>query len=190
MEQNLHMQPATWLVSRELTEAAGPWDIRLSLDDDGEYFCRVLLASDGTRFVEGTKTFYRASGSQSLSMVDGSAKKLESQFLSMQLHVRYLKSLEESDRTRAACLRYLATWFPCFYPERADLVEQLQQLAASLGGKLEAPRLSWKYAWIGTVFGQTSAKRTQMQYNRWKASLIRSWDKALFQFERRNPSGR
>src|SRR5205814_1114554 len=34
LDQNLYMQPATWLVSRELSEAAGPWDTRLSLDDD------------------------------------------------------------------------------------------------------------------------------------------------------------
>ena len=44
MGQNLHMPPATWLVSRELAEAAGPWDIRLSFDDDGEYFCRAVVA--------------------------------------------------------------------------------------------------------------------------------------------------
>src|SRR5215468_4372384 len=30
MGQNLHMQTATWLVSRELTDAAGPWNTRLS----------------------------------------------------------------------------------------------------------------------------------------------------------------
>src|SRR5260370_15243171 len=30
MGENLHMQTATWLVSRELTEDAGPWDTRLS----------------------------------------------------------------------------------------------------------------------------------------------------------------
>src|SRR5215469_7004727 len=42
MAQNLHMQTATWLVSRELTEAAGPWDTRLCNVGDGEYFCRVL----------------------------------------------------------------------------------------------------------------------------------------------------
>jgi glycosyltransferase involved in cell wall biosynthesis len=54
MEQNLHMQNATWLVSRELAEAAGPWDTRFHFDQDGEYFCRVLLASEGTRFVPGT----------------------------------------------------------------------------------------------------------------------------------------
>ena len=40
--ENLHMQNATWLVSRELAEAAGPWDTRLDFDQDGEYFCRVL----------------------------------------------------------------------------------------------------------------------------------------------------
>ena len=36
MEHGVFMQTATWLVSRELTEAAGPWDTRLLGDDDGE----------------------------------------------------------------------------------------------------------------------------------------------------------
>src|SRR5260221_5780929 len=52
MGENLHMQTATWLTSRELAEAAGPWDTRLISDDDGEYYCRALLASNGTRFVQ------------------------------------------------------------------------------------------------------------------------------------------
>src|ERR1019366_4379460 len=42
MGNNLHMQTATGLTSRELPEAAGPWDTRLLSDDDCEYFCRVL----------------------------------------------------------------------------------------------------------------------------------------------------
>src|SRR5438552_18444814 len=66
-EQNLHMQTATWLVSRELTEAAGPWDERLLNNDDGEYFCRVLTASRGVRFVADAKVFYRAAGASTLS---------------------------------------------------------------------------------------------------------------------------
>jgi len=57
MGENLHMQTATWLTSRELTEAAGFWDTRLLSDDDGEYFCRVLLASAGTRFVLQSRVF-------------------------------------------------------------------------------------------------------------------------------------
>ena len=113
------MQTATWLVSRELTQAAGPWDTRLSLDDDGEYFCRVVLASDAIRFVPEAKVFYRQPGFDRLSSIDQSDKKLESQFLSMQLHVEYLRSLEESERVRAASLTYLQTWFGCF-PKRAQ----------------------------------------------------------------------
>src|SRR5437879_8909068 len=76
MGQNLHMQTATWLVSRELTEAAGPWDTRLLADDDGEYFCRVLLASDGVRFVPEARVYYRESGSNTLSCLRRSQRKL------------------------------------------------------------------------------------------------------------------
>jgi glycosyltransferase involved in cell wall biosynthesis len=180
MVENLHMPPATWVVSRELTQAAGPWDTRLSLDDDGEYFCRVIMASDGIRFVPNTKVFYRVSGSGSLSSIDESEKKLTSQFLSMQLHVGYVRSLEDSERVRAACLSYLQMRFINFYPERAAFVEQLQQLAATLGGRLEAPQLPWKYSCMQKVFGWRMVKRTRRRYNRWKSSVIRSWHKALF----------
>src|ERR1700676_2498236 len=67
IDQNIHMQTGTWLVSRELTEAAGPWNTQLLGDDDGEYFCRILLCSDGVRFVPEAKVYYRASGASSLS---------------------------------------------------------------------------------------------------------------------------
>src|SRR6266487_143442 len=183
--QNLHMPPATWLVLRELTEAAGPWDTRLSLDDDGEYFCRVILASDAIRFVPNAKVYYRASVSGSLSSKDESDKKLVSQFLSMQLHVGYVRSLEDSERVRAACLNYLQSRFLRFYPERVAFVEQLQQLAAILGGRLEVPQLSWNYSWMQKVFGWKAAKRARQYYNRCKSAAIRFWDKSCFMWKGR-----
>jgi glycosyltransferase involved in cell wall biosynthesis len=184
--QNLHMPPATWLVPRELTDAAGPWDTRLSLDDDGEYFCRVILASDAIRFVPHAKVFYRASGSGSLSSIDQSEKKLISQFISIQVHVGYVRSLEDSERVRAACLNYLQSRFLRFYPERVAFVKQMQQLAASLGGRLEIPKLSWKYSWIRKTFGWKAAKRARQHYNRCKSAAIRFWDKILFYVEGSN----
>jgi hypothetical protein len=63
----------------------------------------------------------------------------------MQLHMRYLRSLEDSERVRAACLMYLQSNVIDFYPLRLDIVEQMQQTVKELGGQLEAPRLSWKY---------------------------------------------
>lgn len=187
MRENLYMQTATWLTSRELTNLAGPWDVRLMGDDDGEYFCRVILASEGIRFVPGAKVFYRISPSNRWSYIGHSDKKKDAQFLSMQLHVKYLESLEESDRVRAACITYLQNWLLNFYPERPDLVQQLEKLAASLGGRLEVPRLRWKYAWIKPLFGWGPAKYAQLVLPELKASMMRSWDGVMHHLENSDP---
>ena len=186
MGQNLHMQPASWLVSRELTETAGPWDTRLTLDDDGEYFCRVILASEGTRFIWGARSYYRRSGFQSLSNVDGSNKKFDSQFLSMRLHIGYLRSLEDSELARVTCVRYLENWLPCFYPERMDLFKEAEQLVVALGGRLKVPRFSWKYTWIETLFTRRAAKQARLRYNEAKWSLLKAWDRALFRLDKQS----
>lgn len=181
MGQNLFMQTATWLVSRELTEAAGPWNTELLGDDDGEYFCRVLLQSDGVQFVPDAKVYYRASGASSLSYVGRSDKKREAQWRSMQLHIQYLRSLEDSARVRDACVTYMRNWLTVFHPERPDIVQQAERKARELGGHLQLPFLSWKYSWIKSVFGWGLAKRAQVSLPRLKWALIRFWDKALFQ---------
>jgi len=183
MGENLHMQTATWLVTRELTEAAGPWDTRLSNDDDGEYFCRVILASDGIRFVPEGGVFYRITTSKRLSYIGGSDKKKDAMCLSMRLHVKYLQSLEDSDRVRAACITYLQYWLIQFYPERPDIVGELLELAKELGGTLETPRLSWKYAWLKPLFGFRFAKHTQTVLPQLKESLKRSFDKVAYQLQ-------
>lgn len=189
MGENLHMQTATWLTSRELAEAAGPWDTRLISDDDGEYFCRVLLASEGTRFVPKARVFYRITSSNRWSYIGTSDKKKDAMLLSMKLHIRYLRSLEESERVRKACLNYMQTWYPNFYPDRPDIVAELQGLAAQLQGHLEVPRLRWKYAWMKPIFGSKAAKRAQMVLPQLKASLIRNWDKAMYRLETRGAAG-
>lgn len=179
LRDNVWMQTAVWLVSRELSEAAGSWDGRLLGDDDGEYFGRIMQHCDGVWFVPGSKVFYRRAF-ESLSYIGTSQKKLEAQFLSIQLSVKYIRSMEDSPRVRAACVSLLNTWLMSYYPERLDIVEKLAQMAAELGGKLDAPRISWKYAGIQKCFGWVAAKRAQARYNRMKTSLLRGLDRAMF----------
>jgi glycosyltransferase involved in cell wall biosynthesis len=185
LDANLFMQTAVWLVSRELTEAAGPWDTQLSYDDDGEYFARVLLASEGTRFVPEARVLYRLSGAGSLSYIGRSHRKQDSLFRSMQLHVQYLRSREDSERTRAACLKYLQRNLVYFYPERTELVRQLEELAMSLGGKLNAPALPAKYAWLQKAFGWDFAKRASSVLPRLRWSAVRTWDRTLYSLQKR-----
>ena len=101
----------------------------------------------------------------------------------MKLHIHYLRSLEESERVRRACLAYMQNWFENFYPERPDIVAELQDLAAQLHGRLETPRLRWKYAWLRKIFGYETAKHAQLYFPMLRASVMRSWDRALFRLE-------
>lgn len=187
-ENNVHMQTATWLVSRELTQAAGAWDARLLNNDDGEYFCRVLGASNGVRFVQGVNVSYRQVGSSCLSYVGQSNKKIEAHVLGIRLQIGFLRSLEDSERVRAACLRHLQNCFICCYPGKAEIAQELQQLASSLGSQLPLPTVPWKYALIRKLFGFAAAHHAQLYYNQVKCSLLREWDKIMYSVERLNMS--
>jgi glycosyltransferase involved in cell wall biosynthesis len=187
--QNLHQQPATWLVSRELTQTVGPWNEQLSLDDDGEYFCRVVRASEKVHFVSGARCFYRATGAGSLSVANASDRKLESQWRAMQLQVEYLRSLEDSPRTRAACLIYLQNFLEYLHPWRPDLIAAAERLAESLGGRLQPPQLRWKYAWLENILGRPAAARAQQSLPYLKLAVQRSWDRAWSRWERGAPAG-
>jgi PST family polysaccharide transporter len=180
MGQNVYMQTATWLVSRELVEAAGPWDVRLLGDDDGEYFSRVLLACDGIRFVSGAKVYYRTFGHNSLSYIGRFPRKVDAHWLSMKLHIHYLRSLEESPRVRAACLEYMRNSLIYFYPDRPDIVRQAEQLAMEMGEELGAPRVSWKYWWMGKIFGWRCVKPVQEFVRNVRSPMEKHLDKLLY----------
>jgi glycosyltransferase involved in cell wall biosynthesis len=185
MGQNHHMQTDNWLVSRTLSEAAGPWDRRLWRDNDGEYFCRVILASDGIRFVKEARSYYRAAGVKSISYIAGSDKKLESLFLSMKLHISYLLSLEDSERTRAVCIKFIENWLFEFYPFRLDLAEQLKSIAAGLGREVGDPHLSWKYDWIVRHFGWRAGRKIQLLLPKMRRLSVIALDRALAKIEER-----
>jgi len=188
IEQNLHMQTATWLVSRKLSLAAGPWNTKLLGDDDGEYFARVMMACESIRFVSDARVYYRRPGQTSLSHIGRSNKKLEAQFASMLLNIDYVRRMDDGPRGRRACVTYLQNWLTCFYPDRPDIVQRAQDLARELGGQLATPSLSWKYAWIQKIAGWDNAKKAQGLWAKVKSSLIRNWDFFLFSLQGKGKS--
>jgi len=69
-------------------------------------------------------------------------------------------------------------------------VSELQTLATEFNGHLEVPRLRWKYAWMKPIFGFKAAKSAEMALPQLKASVIRSWDKAMYRLEGREVAAR
>jgi len=181
---NVCFQTDAWLVSRELTEATGPWTDVGSPDDDGEYFCRMATKSRGVTFVRDARTYYRVGNFGSLSR-RASTVALNALFRSKVKCIDYLLALEDSPRARAACVRLLQDWMPYFYPEHQDIIDQAQQLARRLRGELQPPPLKWKYHPIAALFGYHTALKASRVLPRLRAQATCNWDKFLYDWRHR-----
>jgi hypothetical protein len=93
------MFPALWLIPMPIVRAIGPWREDLTLNNDAEYFTRVLLASEGVLFCSGAKCHYRSGIPGSLSR-SKSVGALASQFKVLDLCEGYVRAVEDSDRVR------------------------------------------------------------------------------------------
>ena len=173
------MSNSAWLVSRTLTELAGPWDERLSMNQDGEYFCRVITKSDKVVFVPEAREYVRRSNPKSVSS-SLSRRALESHFLSMSLCIRHLISLEDNERTRKACVEFLQNGLGYYYPDHTDLAMKAKDLAHELGGTLSPPSLRWKLAIAKTIFGFALAERARRSWFALKILISGNWDKLLW----------
>lgn len=178
VDQNLWMAIESWLVSRKLTEMAGPWNEALYLDTDGEYFCRLLTVSQATRFIPQARCFCRMGTFGSISHgLSLNARKVESLSKALLFYIQTLMAMEDSPRTRAACVKLLQRWAISFYPERPELWRQLRDVAGSLGGHLATPTLRPKYRWLQKAVGWDVAKKAQRMLPALRSLLERSWER-------------
>ncbi len=159
------MHPAAWLVPRDLVEAAGPWDERLTLNDDGEYFSRVVLASQGIRFSESGRTYYRSRLRSSLSQRADSAA-LRSLFLSIELFAAHLQAAEDSPRVRRSLANYYQRFIFTAYPEVPDLVHAAADRGATLGGATIEPEMGRRTAVLARVLGWKAVWRLKRTLRR------------------------
>jgi glycosyltransferase involved in cell wall biosynthesis len=174
LKDNVWMNPAVWLVSRHLTELAGPWDTRLarSGDDDGEYVCRLAAVSHGVAFVPEARCYYRIGTAGSLNWnMETSSKSLESLLVSVWLTANHLLALEDSPRTRDAALTYLRTFSSYFYGTDGRYFEQLAEFARRLGGEMQPPRVSWKYRLLEAMIRPSA---TGVVIRNWRAAKLRA----------------
>jgi glycosyltransferase involved in cell wall biosynthesis len=182
--EKLWMIPAAWLVSRKMTEMAGPWDERLSLNDDGEYFCRVVAACESVKFVREARCYYRQSGFSQLSRTC-SEKSRESLFLSLALSIRHLRSLEESERTRRAGLILLQSYQSYFYfDDNAALREKISALAHELGGELKPPKRTRKENLMFKLFGMKKGRQFIRSLRKLRFATAVKWDEMLYRINK------
>ena len=125
------MAPHGWLVPRAMADAVGPWNPKAGINDDGEYFARVLLAADGVVQVPAARVHYRSGNASYSQRKDRWA--WESLLNSYELCARHLLASENSPRVRAAIVARLETFEYLAYPRFPDLVARAEAISEELG---------------------------------------------------------
>lgn len=129
--QEMH-QPGVYLTHRDLIEKAGPWDESLIINQDGEFFMRVLLQATEVIFDSESLVYYRIPRPSNVSQ-QKSAQAFRSLLESYQSYARNTLSKEDSYRIRKALKQVYQKFIYDCYPNYPGLIAQAKDLIRNLG---------------------------------------------------------
>jgi len=174
--ENAHIVIHSWLVSRTLAESAGPWDVRVRTDNDGEYSCRLVAASEKVLFVPEARCYYRKGLTGSYSSTRTNIKDDE---LLLRLLFDHLLSLEDSNETRDACMKWLQTWASGYYLINPETVDVVSAMARYLDRPIVSVPLSKKFYVAEKVLGWKGARAVRSTVVRTRMFIKKYWENLL-----------
>ena len=125
------MVTAVWLTPRHLIEAVGKWDESLLINQDGEYFSRVISMAKAIKFSPSAKIYYRVGLPNSVSRAAGNKNKAISLLKSYDLYYQKFCSIQESKVQHALAVNYFSFIYMYFhlYPDLcSQAIEKIRLL--------------------------------------------------------------
>jgi glycosyltransferase involved in cell wall biosynthesis len=153
----------SWLTPRAVIERAGPWNEMLSVNDDGEFFGRVVLASPGIVFCADARGYYRSTGAPTLSKRRDS-EALTSAFTAVDLSCQHLLQRCGTGAAAKACATHYQRFAYDAYPRAAELVARAERCAAELGGSDLRPGGGPTFQMLARGLGWKLGKRAQLAW--------------------------
>jgi len=153
------VQTSAWLTPRSIAEKIGPWDERLLLDQDGEYFARAVLASRGIRTTGGLNYYRRFTTGGNISAKANKIENLQSALLALNLKAAYLGARTHSDRYQQAMATLYQEIAINAYPQFPELVAICEKEVKKTGKKPDIPLLGGTLIeYTKLLFGWKAAK--------------------------------
>lgn len=154
-----------WLSPRKLIEKAGHWNENLSLNDDGEFFSRVLLNANSIKFCDNAFVYYRSDILNSLSQ-SKSENKARSLLLSYKHYENNILQKEDSLKIRKVLLLNYSSFVYQYYPKFPDLISEAYFYANSLGFKKLLPTGGKYFKTLSKIIGfNNSLKLKKLIHN-------------------------
>ena len=154
------VQTSAWLTPRTVTDVIGPWDERLLLDQDGEYFARAVLASKGIRITGGMNYYRRFTLGGNISAKANKIENLRSALLALKLKEGYLLKHTASDRFKKAMSTLYQEIAINAYPQFPELVAECETEVRKTGMTPDIPVLGGSLIELTKrLFGWKAAKQ-------------------------------
>jgi len=153
------ISPNAWLTPKKIINKAGFWDEELIKDQDGEYFCRVVIASDGVCYEPNVFSYYRKY-SKGNSISSGRTKNhILSQLRSIESKENQLSKYKHSEKYKAAFgIQYKLIAIES-YPQFLDIYKKAIHKSKSLKELDYLPILGGRIIeTIKKIFGWRTAK--------------------------------
>ena len=154
--------PACWLIPRSCADKAGPWNESLLVNQDGEYFARVIANADQVVFDHTVEVFYRREGGGVSKLT---AEKVDSLYRSIESMYATATQLEDSHRMQQMISNRWQQFIYTTYPHSPELLElarkKLGQLpkptvtnpnAVSTASKTFSAIFGWKSLTLARIF--------------------------------------
>lgn len=155
------MFPALWLIPMSIAQAAGPWREDLTLNNDAEYFTRVLLAAERVLYCDDARCRYRSGVSGSLSGRKTPAH-WASQAKVIELCQQYVLAKDNGERARRGfSLSWQHLAHAC-YPYDPLLAERALSRAHTLHPDTIVPRGGLTFMILSRLIGWRAARRLQV----------------------------
>lgn len=126
------IQPNAWLTPKALINKGGLWNEMRNPDDDGEFFCRMVLASKGILYSDIGINYYRKFTSVNSLSAQKHFEACNAILQSTLLKTKHLLAATTDERAKPAMARLFWENTFTFYPYHKSLYKQAQDMARSL----------------------------------------------------------
>lgn len=157
------IQTNCWLVPKQIIEKAGGWRVYRCPDDDGEFFARVLLASEGIVYVPGVYNFYHIEpGGRNQLSRSTNKKYLQNTLLTIDLKHQYLLHSGHHPYIKKAIASQYLRFAVDMFPAQRILSAIAYKRYRALNERVKLPVLGGRVIeFIKQLFGWRMARLTR-----------------------------
>ena len=151
-----------WLVPRKLAEKTHGWDNKVLINNDGEYFSRIILQSKGIIFCPGSVFYYRRDVPMSVSKSFVSKNIYQSWLYSYSCYVKQFKQTLDPKTANELGRKALSVYYCNTFPNYPDLLQDCKQQIKQLGYQVPAAYGGKTFRLLSRVVGVDNALKLKV----------------------------